>query len=208
VGCEAGKIPAAGDVFFLDFSFYRTYQALGPIRDKFCFTMTEYLGSITAVVGIIGILIAVYFYPLIDRNVVVTVLLIEFVVVMLIRFESSVRGHQTLREAFLKRVAAIVLCIPAVFLVLNGALDTYPPTLVRTCVIHKSVSNGRWGPNYYLTMAPSWRGGRTEERLEVSAEVFSRIGEGLSARVAVHRGAFRLPWFSSVVPEYESCAGR
>src|SRR6267142_5987683 len=24
VGCEAGKFPAAGDVFFLDFSFYRT----------------------------------------------------------------------------------------------------------------------------------------------------------------------------------------
>jgi hypothetical protein len=28
VGCEARKIPAVGDVFFLDFSFYRTYQEL------------------------------------------------------------------------------------------------------------------------------------------------------------------------------------
>src|SRR6266852_2993501 len=28
VGCEARTIPAEGDVFFLDFSFYRTYQAL------------------------------------------------------------------------------------------------------------------------------------------------------------------------------------
>src|SRR6266852_7058114 len=27
VGCEARTIPAEGDVFFLDFSFYRTYQA-------------------------------------------------------------------------------------------------------------------------------------------------------------------------------------
>jgi hypothetical protein len=27
-GCEARKIPAAGKVFFLDFPFYRTYQAL------------------------------------------------------------------------------------------------------------------------------------------------------------------------------------
>jgi hypothetical protein len=26
VGCEAGKFPAAGDVFFLDFSFYRTWR--------------------------------------------------------------------------------------------------------------------------------------------------------------------------------------
>jgi len=29
VGCESRKIPAAGEVFFLDFPFYRTYQALG-----------------------------------------------------------------------------------------------------------------------------------------------------------------------------------
>jgi hypothetical protein len=29
VGCEARKIPAAGDVFFLDFYLYRTNQALG-----------------------------------------------------------------------------------------------------------------------------------------------------------------------------------
>ena len=28
VGCEAEQIPAEGDVFFLDFSFYRTYQDL------------------------------------------------------------------------------------------------------------------------------------------------------------------------------------
>ncbi len=29
VGCEARKIPAAEEVFFLDFAFYRTYQELG-----------------------------------------------------------------------------------------------------------------------------------------------------------------------------------
>ncbi|HMI53409.1 MAG TPA: hypothetical protein VK525_17985, partial [Candidatus Saccharimonadales bacterium] len=28
VGCEARKLPADGDVFFLDFPFYRTYQDL------------------------------------------------------------------------------------------------------------------------------------------------------------------------------------
>ena len=28
VGCEARKIPAGGEVFFLDFSLYRTYQDL------------------------------------------------------------------------------------------------------------------------------------------------------------------------------------
>jgi hypothetical protein len=29
VGCEARKIPAEEDVFFLDFYLYRTYQACG-----------------------------------------------------------------------------------------------------------------------------------------------------------------------------------
>ena len=32
VGCEARKIPAEGDVFFLDFILYRTYQDLGSHR--------------------------------------------------------------------------------------------------------------------------------------------------------------------------------
>jgi Protein of unknown function len=31
VGCETRKIPAEGDVFFLDFAFYRTYQDLRAI---------------------------------------------------------------------------------------------------------------------------------------------------------------------------------
>jgi hypothetical protein len=33
VGCEARKIPAAGEVFFLDFPFYRTYQDVASGRD-------------------------------------------------------------------------------------------------------------------------------------------------------------------------------
>jgi hypothetical protein len=31
VGCEARKIPAEGDVFFLDFYLYRTYRELPPL---------------------------------------------------------------------------------------------------------------------------------------------------------------------------------
>jgi hypothetical protein len=31
MGCEASKIPAEGDVFFLDFYLYRTYQALNAV---------------------------------------------------------------------------------------------------------------------------------------------------------------------------------
>jgi hypothetical protein len=31
VGCEARKFPVEGDVFFLDFDFYRTHQDLAAI---------------------------------------------------------------------------------------------------------------------------------------------------------------------------------
>ena len=34
VGCEARKIPAVGEVFFLDFSLYRTYQDLRDVSLK------------------------------------------------------------------------------------------------------------------------------------------------------------------------------
>jgi hypothetical protein len=33
VGCEARKIPAGGDVFFLDFSLYRTTQEFELLAD-------------------------------------------------------------------------------------------------------------------------------------------------------------------------------
>src|SRR5260221_6429616 len=32
VGCEARKLPAGGEVFFLDFSFYRAYRTCGLRR--------------------------------------------------------------------------------------------------------------------------------------------------------------------------------
>jgi hypothetical protein len=36
MGCEARKIPADAEVFFLDFPFYRTYQA-----GKICWRIRE-----------------------------------------------------------------------------------------------------------------------------------------------------------------------
>src|ERR1700677_3424377 len=38
VGCEARKIPAEGEVFFLDFYLYRTYRNLALFRSDFRLT--------------------------------------------------------------------------------------------------------------------------------------------------------------------------
>jgi len=97
-------------------------------------------------------------------------------------------------------VAAVVLCIFAAFLFLNGKLDTNPPAEIQTRVIAKSVRYRRLSYGV-LTVAPSWRDGRTEENLEVSSATFYMIAEGQLVQVVVHRGAFGLPWYSSVLPD-------
>jgi hypothetical protein len=93
-----------------------TSKAPGPIRDKFCFAMTENQSyGIAVVVGGFGILIANYFYTPIDGNLVIAIILIAFVILMLARVTSSVRGQLSLGQSFLKRVVAVAFCIPAAF---------------------------------------------------------------------------------------------
>ena len=150
-----------------------------------------------AIVGALGSLIAAYWYPPIDMetSVPLAMLLIVFIPLALARVVIK-------REEYKKKagvVVAIVLCISAAFLILNGSLDTYPPAQVNARVIAKSV--GYRLTSGVLTVAPSWRNGRTEERLPVSSATFYMVAEGQSVEIVVHRGAFGLPWFSSVLPE-------
>jgi hypothetical protein len=150
-----------------------------------------------AIIGALASLIAVYWYPPLDveTSVPLAIILIVFVPLVLARFAIK-------REEFKKGagvVAAIVLCISAGFLILNGSLDKYPPAQVNARVIAKSV--GYRLTSGVLTVAPSWRDGRTEERLPVSSATFYKIEEGQWVQIVVHRGAFGLPWFSSVLPE-------
>jgi hypothetical protein len=46
VGCEARKIPAEGDVFFLDFYLYRTYRELTAWPER----IIDYPAALTAAV--------------------------------------------------------------------------------------------------------------------------------------------------------------
>jgi hypothetical protein len=45
VGCEARKRPAVADVFFLDFSFYRTYQELAYFPPTMAWKHAENYGD-------------------------------------------------------------------------------------------------------------------------------------------------------------------
>jgi len=114
------------------------------------------------------------------------------------RAEAAVVSRHT---AQVYELDAVVLAICAAFLFLNGALDKYPSVQAQTRVARKSVTRGRGGPSYSLIVTPSWRNGRADERLEVSGATFSMVRTGEPVLVIVHRGMFRLPWFSSVLPE-------
>jgi hypothetical protein len=149
-------------------------------------------------VGALGIFIAAYCYPLIDMYTKMSgpTLLIALVLVVLVHVVPR-------REEFRKIgriVAAIVFCLCAAFLFLNGSLDDHPPAEIKTRIIAKSVRYGKGG-GYVLTVAPSWRDGRTEESLGVSSSTFYALEEGQLVQVVVHRGALGVPWFSNVLPD-------
>ena len=57
MGCEARKIPAAGEVFFLDFTFYRTYQDVGTSKNlQVCECLTGLYSANSKLVGAHAIL--------------------------------------------------------------------------------------------------------------------------------------------------------
>jgi hypothetical protein len=150
------------------------------------------------IAGALGIFIAGYCYPPVDMysNMSGPTLLIALVFIVLVHVLPR-------REEFRKMgriVAAIVFCFCAAFLFLNGSLDSHPPEDIKTRVIAKSLRYGKGG-GYVLTVAPSWRGGRTMESLGVSSTTFYSVLEGQLVQVVVHRGAFGLPWFSNVLPD-------
>jgi hypothetical protein len=145
---------------------------------------------------IVELLVAVtaaYRYPLVDRNVPLSIILMIFVPIVLARFAFK-------RKEVKQIVPLVVVGIFAAFLFLNGSLDTHPPEQIEARVIAKSVRYGK-GSNYVLTVAPSWRDGRTEENLGVSSATYWKIAEAQPVQVTVHRGAFGLPWYSSVLPD-------
>jgi hypothetical protein len=95
---------------------------------------------------------------------------------------------------FARRMVAcvgLVLVLSSAFIILNGALDSYPPLQVETQVIQKSVGARS---SYHLVVSPSWREGRDHETFQVRRATFDDVQMGDSIQVVVHRGAFWVPW--------------
>ena len=158
----------------------------------------SWASTMVALGGLLGILLAGYLYPPLDMNLLTRIAIILVFIPFLINALFGVR-KQLARRMYTWGGIALVTSAALVFL--NGALDKSPPVEAKTLVIRKSVSHGRGGPSYSLIVAPSWRPGRDDERLQVSGATFSMVQGGQPVRVVVHRGVFGLPWFSAVMPD-------
>jgi hypothetical protein len=153
--------------------------------------------------GLCGSLVAAHFYPPLDMNPAMLVPLIIFFAPVASHVFFSVRKQLAPNLEFVNRVykyAGIGVVGFALCLFLNGALDRNPSMQVHARISQKSASRGRGSTTYILILDPSWRDGRTQERLDVSRATFVSVRTGDQVSVDVHRGLFGLPWFSRVSP--------
>lgn len=153
--------------------------------------------------GLFGSLVATHVYPPLDMNATMLICLLVFFAPIVVHIVLAVRkllasNLERLKSGY-RWTGGILLAIVAL-LFANGALDNSPSQQVVATVIQKSVSRGRGGGSYSLTVSPSWRPGREDERLQVSGATFSSVHTGQPVAIEVHRGAIGLSWFNKVVP--------
>jgi hypothetical protein len=153
--------------------------------------------------GLFGGLLAWILYPPLDAGPFVAFGLCVFLLPLILQLTSSLRERLgddigRLRTAYV--YSGITLTVLASLLLLNGWLDKSPRTVMRTSVIGKTVTRGKGGSEYIVTVT-SWRPGRRTEDFYVGSIGFNRFVVGKTIRVELHRGFFGLPWSGDISPE-------
>jgi hypothetical protein len=154
--------------------------------------------------GLLGIVIATGFFPLLDRDAFLIAGLCAFFAPVALHVVSSFRKRLALdvgrlQRAYLYAGAATVFL--AVFIAGNGALDQSPVTPVRTTTLRKQVTVGRYGRPSYTLRVRSWRAGRATEDFNVSGRTYRTTSTEKAVVVEMHRGRFGLSWYSGVFSE-------
>jgi len=107
--------------------------------------------------------------------------------------------NRKINQALVKYCAVTVFL--ALFIAGNGALDQSPVTPVRTTLISKQVTVGRYGRLSYTLRVRSWRAGRATEDFNVSGRTYRTTSTEKAVVVEIHRGRLGLPWYSGVFSE-------
>jgi len=178
---------AGGNVSSLDRNAYKSLQ--------------YYLLLLTP--GVLGGVFAYVVYPPVDQGLLVSFGLCVLFLPMVLQLRSILRKRFTqdlpaLRKAYIS--SSLVLALFAALLLLNGRLDTSPRTVVNTILVQKSVSRGRGGPEYTLTVSSS-RPGTSLENFRVDSRTFARAAVGGTVTIELHKGYFGVPWSGRISPQ-------
>ena len=159
--------------------------------------------SYAVLAGLLGILIADYYFPLLDRNAFLITGMCVLFAPVIFHVISSARGRLGVNLGRIQRayvVAGGVSVLLALLIAGNGGLDRSAATPVTTTMIRKQVVRGKSGPSYTLKVK-SWRPWRSTESLGVHAETYRSASQEKPIVVEMHRGAFGVPWYSGVFSE-------
>jgi len=158
---------------------------------------------LVAFAGLAGMAASFYLYPTVERHLLPVTGLCLFFLPLILQVFSSTRRWLTsemnrLRKVYLYCSAGVVLV--ALVMVMNGALDWVPPTVVRSSVVAMRITNGRYWSTHRLVLV-SWQPGRATEDLAVESAVYAGASVGRRVSVEVHKGFFGLPWYGKVAVE-------
>jgi hypothetical protein len=154
--------------------------------------------------GLLGIVIANGFLPLLDRDRFLIAGLCAFFAPVVLHVVSSFRERLALDAGSLQRAylyAGAVTVFLALLIAGNGALDQSPVTPVRTTLVRKQATVGRYGRLSYTLRVRSWRAGRATEDFNVNGRTYRTASTETAVVVEVHSGRFGLPWYSGVFSE-------
>jgi len=152
------------------------------------------------IAGLAGVAASAYLFPLVDRGLLPMVALALFFLPLALNAisdwrKSLVMDINRLKIVFLCCRAGVLLI--ALVLLMNGALDWTPPTIVKTHVLATKVTSGRYVSTRHLIVA-SWREGRATEDIIVGSAAYSGATAGRQVSLQVHQGLFRLQWYGKV----------
>ncbi len=172
-------------------------SGIGWGNDK---SLNKYGALLTA--GICGSLLADRLYKLLDG---ITLMAVAFALAFVsggtafLLFLASKPTPWNLQLQ--KRLLAFVVVVVFLYstcVILNGALDRYPPVQAETRVV-RTYQGGKYNRGFFIVVAPSWRQGQNQEDFQVIGEFDGDLQSGDLIRVEVHRGAFWLPWGPVVI---------
>lgn len=161
--------------------------------------------SIACPAAIIGfafgnIIAASLFPPLIsDPTWIYVVPLVSLAVAFVLAFCMLDRITRYAKGAIFFMIFVAATCLlPPSYTFLNGLLDGSPAVEVPSKIITKGISAGKGGGPYLLLSLP-WNHERVNVSIRVTNWTLSDAQPGDSVRLAVHPGAFSMPWYGDVL---------